>query len=183
MSRDRPTLTGWSGNLEAARRRVNQIEIEACRIRTDLAQLEVANATGVVPDAIAPDIEQPVARSAILERPLDWQPAAELIPDGMEILVGATPAVEAPIAAENSEEIAAEPVPASESWVSGSGQSVAWNVSPDDFTCHGKPHRPCGGNDSCRVDHGSHHRRKLMRGSTTTTLVLGEKPSKEVGEL
>ena len=64
MSRD-PSNSDWlERNLESARRRVNQLEIDACRIRTDLARLEVANATGIVHEAIAPDFEQPVASIA-----------------------------------------------------------------------------------------------------------------------
>src|SRR3954462_4772419 len=96
MWRD-PSTSDWlERKLESARRRVNQLEIDACRIRTDLARLEVANATGIVESAVAPDIDQPVA-TAVTEQPLNWQPVAELIPDGMELLAGATLAAEAPI--------------------------------------------------------------------------------------
>lgn len=117
MSRD-PSNSDWlERNLESTRRRVNQLEIEACRIRTDLARLEVANATGIIQAATASDIEQPVANDTPDEL-LQWQPAAELIPDGMEILVGESPAVEAPIAAGDPQQIAAEPALADESWVS-----------------------------------------------------------------
>lgn len=46
-----PSNSEWlARNLEATRRRVHQLEIDACRIRTDLARLEVANATGLVMD-------------------------------------------------------------------------------------------------------------------------------------
>src|SRR4051794_16213546 len=103
MSRELSNSDWLERKLEAARRRVNQLEIDAYRIRTDLAQIEVANATGIVQDLIAPDIEEPVANGAS-ERALEWQPAADLIPHGMEILVGAPSAVEAPIKAEQLEE-------------------------------------------------------------------------------
>jgi hypothetical protein len=139
MSRESSNSEWVERKLEAARRRVNQIEIEACRIRTDLAQLEAANATGVVPDGIAPSVEQPVVNGGT-ESPLDWQPAADLIPHGMEILVGAPAAIEAPTEAEEPARSVAEPVPAGDSWVSG------------------LINRSRG--DSCGVDHCGHHRTK-----------------------
>src|SRR3954466_6829364 len=118
MSRDSSNSDWVERNLESARRRVNQLEIDACRIRTDLAQIEVANATGIVGGAIAPDKEQPVT-TAVAEQPLNWQPVAKLIPDGMELLAGATLPVEAPVEVENSKQVAAEPVLAGEPRVSG----------------------------------------------------------------
>src|SRR3954452_9776513 len=118
MSRHSSNSDWLERNLESARRRVNQLEIDACRIRTDLARLEVANATGIVEGAVAPDKEQPIARAAA-EQPLNWQPVAGLIPDGMELLASATLAAAAPTNEEDSEEVAAEPVLAPESLVSG----------------------------------------------------------------
>ncbi len=118
MSRD-PCKSEWlERNLESTRRRVNQLEIDACRIRTELARLEVVNATGIVDNRIAPDFEQPIA-SAVEEPSLDWQPAAELVPGGMEILIGAPPHADAPIAMENLEQPVPEPASVGESWVSG----------------------------------------------------------------
>src|SRR5215213_7433001 len=102
MSRDLSNSDWLERNLESARRRVNQLEIDACKIRTDLARLEVANASGIV-DSVAPELRLPVAIGGT-EPSLDWQPAAELVPDGMEILVGETPAVEAPLAADHLDE-------------------------------------------------------------------------------
>src|SRR4051794_36293505 len=109
MSRPSSNSEWLERNLESARRRVNQLEIDACRIRTDLARLEVANATGIVEAAVTYDKEQPVATAAA-EQPLDWKPVAESVPDGMELLTGVTPAIEPPIEAEDSEQVAAEPV-------------------------------------------------------------------------
>jgi hypothetical protein len=88
MSRD-SSKSGWlERKLEATRRRVNQLEIDACKIRTELARIEVANATGapVEDEALQPD--GPVRKNAT-EQPLDWQPIAEHVPDGMELLVAA----------------------------------------------------------------------------------------------
>jgi hypothetical protein len=114
MSRD-PSNSDWlERNLESARRRVNQLEIDACRIRTDLARLEVANASGVAQAGAAPDIEIPVANGNSVQV-LDWQPAAEQIPEGMEILVGEPPDTDAPLTLETSEQVVA-PVTGSESW-------------------------------------------------------------------
>src|SRR5947208_471893 len=118
MSRD-PSTSDWlERNLESARRRVNQLEIDACRIRTDLARLEAANATGVAQVDVAPEIEEPVA-SVGSERPLDWQPAAELIPDGMEILVGTPRESDAALTVETSEQAVPASVTGSESCMSG----------------------------------------------------------------
>src|SRR3954454_21515355 len=84
--------------LESARRDVRQLEIDAARIRTDLAQLEAANAIGVLDGEVAPlppedpyeaparrDVNSPIAPAPSA---IEWQPAAAAIPDGMEILVG-----------------------------------------------------------------------------------------------
>src|SRR4051794_39032917 len=84
--------------LESARRDVRQLEIDAARIRTDLAQLEAANAIGVLDGEVAPALhedsyEAPAQREthppvATAPSAIEWQPAAAAIPDGMEILVG-----------------------------------------------------------------------------------------------
>src|SRR3954463_9578836 len=84
--------------LESARRDVRQLEIDAARIRTDLAQLEAANAIGVLDGEVAPPLhedsyEAPAQREAyspVAPAPsaIEWQPAAASIPDEMEILVG-----------------------------------------------------------------------------------------------
>jgi hypothetical protein len=87
--------------LESTRRDVRQLEIDAARIRTDLAQLEAVNAVGVLDGEVAPVLDEdpietsapPAAPSAVPATPsaLDWQPAAAVVPDGMEILVGVEP--------------------------------------------------------------------------------------------
>jgi hypothetical protein len=177
MSRESSNSDWVERKLEAARRRVNQIEIEACRIRTDLAQLEAANAAGVVPDGIAPDIEQSVVNGAS-ERPLDWQPAAELLPDGMEILVGAPPAVEVPTAVEVSEDLAAEPLPVGESWTSRfmtrSRGMYRRTTSPvvASVIAHGAVMIIAVSITVATIE-------QRDPGSTTTTVLLGEKSNKE----
>jgi hypothetical protein len=177
MSRD-PSNSDWvERNLESTRRRVNQLEIEACRIRTELARLEVANATGVAQHAIAPDIEPPVA-NVTSERPLDWQRAAELVPDGMEILVGA-PTAETPVAATDSGSIAVETVPADESWASGlvnrSRSAYRRVTSPvmASLVAHAVVIILAVSITVVTIERNDAR-------STTTTLVLGDKPSKEV---
>jgi hypothetical protein len=178
MSRDLSNSDWVERNLESTRRRVKQLEIEACRIRTDLAQLEVANATGVVQGAIAPDVEQPVT-NVDSEKPLDWQPVAELIPDGMEILVGAPPVVPSPIATEVSGPMLTEAVPAGESWVSGlvSRSCGAYRrvTSPvmASLVAHAVVIILAVSITVVTIERNDAR-------STTTTLVLGDKPSKEV---
>jgi hypothetical protein len=93
--------------LESTRRNVRQLEIDACRIRTDLARIEVANAAGVAngvasppviddaghrPQALLRDSPLPVAEAESVE----WQTAAPNSPVGMEILIGAPPRTEHP---------------------------------------------------------------------------------------
>jgi hypothetical protein len=176
MSRDLSNSDWVERNLESTRRRVKQLEIEACRIRTDLAQLEVANATGVNQGAIAPDIEQPVA-NVDPEKPLDWQPAAELIPDGMEILVGAPPVAASPIATEVSEPVRTEAVPAGESWASGlvnrSRGAYRRVTSPvaASLIAHALVMILAVSITVASIERND---------ATTTMLVLGEKPNKEV---
>jgi len=73
--------------LESTRRNVRQLEIDAYRIRTDLARIEVANAAGVAngvvsppviddaghrPQALLRDTPLPVAEAESVE----WQQAA-----------------------------------------------------------------------------------------------------------
>jgi hypothetical protein len=177
MSRDLSNADWLERNLESTRRRVKQLEIDACRIKTDLARLEVANAAGIVQDVIAPDIAQPVANDAS-HQPLDWHPAAELIPDGMEILVGAPPEAGAPIAAEELEPTSTEPVPVSESWVSGlinrSRGMYRWTTSPimASLIAHAAVLILAVSITVVTIERNN-------AGSTTTTLVLGDKPSKE----
>src|SRR5262249_27950100 len=118
MSRDPSNSDWWERDFESARRRVKQLEIEACRIRTELARLEVANATGVVPDPVVPDTEHPVA-NLNSEEPIEWQPAAEQVPDRMEVLVGAPPVAASPITTEDLAALPTEAAPAENSWVSG----------------------------------------------------------------
>jgi hypothetical protein len=177
MSRD-PSNSGWlERNLASTRRRVNQLEIEACRIRTELARLEVANAAGIVEAATQPDVKQPIT-DGTSEQPLEWQPAAELIPDGMEFLVGAPPETEAPSIAQDSESIATVPAPAGESWVSG-----LVNRS------RGMYRRTTSTVMASLIAHAAVMLLAVSitvvtierndAGPTTTTLVLGEKPSKE----
>src|SRR5262245_11348699 len=114
MSRD-SSKSGWlERKIEATRRRVNQLEIDACKIRTELARIEVANATGVADDSITPGIDRPVAKGA--EQPLDWQPIAELVPDGMELLVGAPPGSHEQSAADEFADAPAMPVTGDASW-------------------------------------------------------------------
>lgn len=109
MSHD-PSNTEWLEKaLDSTRRNVRQLEIDACRIRTDLARIEVANATGPSSgDVTAPLREEesdiphhgplrnenqvPVAAS----QAIDWQPAAPTGPDGIDILVGAPSHAESP---------------------------------------------------------------------------------------
>jgi hypothetical protein len=177
MSRD-PSNSDWlERNLESARRRVNQLEIDACRIRTDLARLEVANAAGIVQDATAPEIEQAVA-TGTPEQTLCWQPVAELVPEGMEILVGVPPDVEPPIATDASEPIDAEPVPVGESWVSGlvnrSRGVYRRATSPvmASLIAHAAVMILAVSITVVTIERND-------AGPTTTTLVLGEKTSKE----
>ena len=115
-----PSNSDWVERaLEATRHKVRKLEIDACRIRTDLARIEVANAVGLAPsDLVAPLCEEKVepeadspARStstlsALMTLPgsaptptqvsngsadavVNWQPAATSMPEGMDILVGA----------------------------------------------------------------------------------------------
>jgi hypothetical protein len=177
MSRD-PSTSDWlERNLESARRRVNQLEIDACKIRTDLARLEVANASGVVQSSMAPEIDISGANVSS-EQPLDWQPAAELIPDGMEILVGAPPGRDAPISVETSQEVVAAPVTGSESWVSGlvsrSRGMYRRTTSPVVASLFGHAAVMI---IAVSITVASIERNKS--GLTTTTLVLGDKQSKE----
>src|SRR3954469_5165864 len=178
MSRDRSNSDWVERNLESTRRRVKQLEIEACRIRTDLAQLEVANATGVIRDPVAPDVEQLVA-NVEPERPLDWQPAAEVVPAGMEILVGAPPVAASPIAIEASCEIPSEVLPAGESWVSGlinrSRGAYRRVTSPvmASLIAHAIVIILAVSITVVTIERNDAR-------STTTTLVLGDKQSKEV---
>jgi hypothetical protein len=177
MSRHSSNSDWLERNLESARRRVNQLEIDACRIRTDLARLEVANATGIVDGAVAPDKEQPIARAAA-EQPLNWQPVAGLIPDGMELLAGATLAAAAPTNEEESEEVAAEPVLAPESLVSGlvsrSRGMYRRTTSPvmASVVVHAAVMILAVSITVASIERND-------AGLTTTTLVLGEKPSRE----
>jgi hypothetical protein len=177
MSRHSSNSDWLERNLESARRRVNQLEIDACRIRTDLARLEVANATGIVEGAVAPDKEQPIARAAA-EQPLNWQPVAGLIPDGMELLASATLAAAAPTNEEDSEEVAAEPVLAPESLVSGlvnrSRGMYRRTTSPvmASIFVHAAVMILAVSITVASIERND-------AGLTTTTLVLGEKPSKE----
>src|SRR4051812_3064571 len=93
--------------LESARRDVRQLEIDAARIRTDLALLEAANAIGVLDSEVAPVLEEtvidaptaPVTRSSSDAVPsaVEWQPAAPVVPDGMEILIGEETPADAPL--------------------------------------------------------------------------------------
>ena len=177
MSRDRSNSEWLERNLEATRRRVKQLEIDDCRIRTDLAQLEAANAAGVVHDTIASDVEQPVA-NVDSEKPLDWQPVAELIPDGMEILVGAPPVAAPPIGTGDSEPIPTEAVPAGESWVSGlanrSRGAYRRVTSPvmASLIAHAVVIILAVSITVVTIERND-------AGPTKTTLVLGDKPSKE----
>jgi hypothetical protein len=177
MSRHTSNPDWLERNLESTRRRVNQLEIDACRIRTDLARLEVANATNVVDGAAAADIEQPPARTAA-DQPLDWQPVAGLIPDRMELLAGAWLSAKAPIEAEDSEIVVAAPVLAGESWVSGlisrSRGMYRRTTSPVVASI--------AGHVAVMIIAVSITVASIEQndtGPTTTTLVLGEKPSKE----
>src|SRR6476620_8204944 len=89
--------------LESTRRNVRQLEIDAYRIRTDLARIEVANAAGVANrSAVAPPVieesdQQPQALLRAEPPPvaeadsIEWQPAAMNGPAGMDVLVGAPP--------------------------------------------------------------------------------------------
>ncbi len=111
-----PSSPDWiEQTLESTRRNVRQLEIDACRIRTDLARIEVANAAVKVNGEIgtplcdaesdastqseagisalatppgSPDVEPP-GPNRVTDVAFDWQPAAEMVPSGMEILVGA----------------------------------------------------------------------------------------------
>jgi hypothetical protein len=96
---DHPSNSDWfEEKLASTRRSVRKLEIDACRIRTDLARLEAANATGIVIEDLVPtlgdespafpDVEQPLLNGAP-EEPLDWQSAATPLPEGMDIRVGA----------------------------------------------------------------------------------------------
>lgn len=177
MSRD-PSNSDWlERNLESTRRRVNQLEIDACRIRTDLARLEAVNATGIVQAAVAPDIERPVTNGTP-DEPLEWQPAAGLIPDGMEILVGESPAAEAPIAADDPQQIAAEPALADESWVSGlvSRSRGVYRRTTSPFMASVIAHAAVM---IIAVSITVVTIEQNDDGLTTTTLVLGEKAAKE----
>jgi von Willebrand factor type A domain len=166
-----------SNLFSSARRRVNQLEIDACRIRTDLARLEVANATGIVQAAGTPDKEQPVAPAAA-GQPLNWQPVAGLIPDGMELLAGAMLSAEAPIEAEDSEQVAAEPVLAGESWVSGlvSRSRGMYRRTTSPVMASVVAHAAVM---ILAVSITVASMERNDAGLTTTTLVLGDKPSKE----
>jgi hypothetical protein len=107
MSRN-PSNSDWvRQKLESARRRVNQLEIDACRIRTDLVQIEVANATGLITEELPhpSHIETHVANADASA--LDWQPAADAVPEGMEILVG-SPQSESPTATPIAEPLASD---------------------------------------------------------------------------
>jgi hypothetical protein len=177
MSRDLSNADWVERNLESTRRRVKQLEIEACRIRTDLAQIEVANATGVVHDTIAPDVEQPIA-NVDSEKPLDWQAAVELIPDRMEILVGATPVATSAIGNGSSEPIPTAALPAEESWVSGpvnrSRGVRRRTTSPVMASLIAHATVMILAVSITVVSIEGHD-----AGPTKTTLVLGDKPSKE----
>jgi hypothetical protein len=178
MSRDPSNSDWWEQDFESTRRRVKQLEIEACRIRTDLARLEVANATGAIQGAIAPDIEQPVA-NVDSEKPLDWQPVAKLTPDGMEILVGAPPVAASPIATEVSGPMPIEAAPAGESWVFGlvnrSRGAYRRVTSPvmASLIAHAVVIILAVSITVVTIERND-------AGPTKTTLVLGDKPSKEV---
>ena len=95
MSRDPSNSDWWDEKFEATRRSVRQMEIEACRIRTNLAQLEAVNATGVITEETAvPEREEyadrPQVTSAVTsdgQTDLDWWPVSESRPEGLEILV------------------------------------------------------------------------------------------------
>jgi hypothetical protein len=132
---DRPPNSDWLEQaLASTRRRVRQVEIDACRIRTDLAQIEVANAAGIVDgsisaplgdelsdtsqqtvmhvEALAPSLELPVfddpVKTVAPDVGLDWQPAATPLPERMDILVSAPPPTDAPTHAESPPQAAAE---------------------------------------------------------------------------
>src|SRR5436190_1672826 len=98
-----PSNSDWLEEaLESTRRNVRQLEIDACRIRTDLARIEVANAAGVSNGDVTAAVreEEPETRqlsqadkenhlSIGASDVLDWQPAGSNGPEGMEILIGA----------------------------------------------------------------------------------------------
>jgi hypothetical protein len=145
MSRE-PSNSDWLEQaLESARRNVRQIEIDACRLRTDLAQLEVANAAVVVDDrlvarlrdsesvspstpsqcAIASATAPEVARTdhppriGAPDNALDWQPATVPAPVGMELLIGAPTPTEGPFQETNPPTPDEAPIAAELSPVSG----------------------------------------------------------------
>jgi hypothetical protein len=176
MSRELSNADWLERNLESTRRRVNQLEIDACRIRTDLARLEVANATGLVNDPIAPNVVHRVANGPS-ELSLEWQPAADSIPDGMEILVGEAPLVETVAATKASEQAAAEPITADVSWVSGlvnqSRGMYRWATSPvmTSLVVHGAVLILAVSITVASIERNNP--------GLTTTLVLGDKRAKE----
>jgi VWA domain-containing protein len=176
MSHDSSNSEWFERDLESARRRVNQLEIDACRIRTDLARLAVANAAGKVPDANAADIEQPVANRAT-DRPLEWQSAAELTPEGMEILVGARAKVAEAARPEILEPIARASTVSEESWVSGlvnrSRGVYRWTTSPvvASLIAHAAVLILAVSITVVTIERN--------KGEARTTLVLGEKQSHE----
>jgi hypothetical protein len=111
MSDDPSKPDWWAQILKSARRNVRQLEIDACRIRTDLARLEAANAVENVDGDIASLFQddeidrhhedappkEPTAinvdsapANGAPKNAIDWRSASESNPEGMEILVAAT---------------------------------------------------------------------------------------------
>ncbi|HVT30021.1 MAG TPA: hypothetical protein VHE81_18530 [Lacipirellulaceae bacterium] len=139
---DHPLNSDWLERaLESARRRVRQVEIDACRIRTDLAQLEVTNAASVIDSDVAGyvredlcgtrplanDLHDPATEeeyigpspevtildesAKIATLEIGWQPAATPLPDGMDILVSAPMPTEMAACEQKPEQTATEHVP------------------------------------------------------------------------
>ena len=117
MSRNLSQSEWLERNLESARRRVQQLEIDACRIRTDLAELEAANAAGTIAQRAVVDSEQPVAGGPVQSQ-YDWQPVAASIPEGMEIVAGSLQPT-AVVSADPFEGSLDEAMPEGESWITG----------------------------------------------------------------
>ncbi len=178
MSHDLSQSEWLERKLESARRRVQQLEIDACRIRTDLAQLGLANASGIITDELAGDVVSPRA-----PRPLqpsnDWRPVGESAPMGLEIATDASPQGIEAISASPFDESAIKAETASDSWIAGVVQRSRGIyrrlTSPimASLLAHAAIMITAISITVATIEHDETY-------SPATTLLLGDKPTKDV---